>query len=96
MRADRVDGVHRRVGAGFGRFGGGFGHRDRLLPGVRTCLDASGFAVCHASGCLDAFGYAFRVPDGHRARYDLGAPDEFPHARKFRRVRKLHGALHLR
>ena len=96
MRGDRVEFAHRRVRVGFGWFGGGLGHRSRFIPGVRAFLDARDFAGRHASGCLESFRYrhAFRVPDGLRARHGLRAPDEFPHAREFRRVRKLHGARH--
>ena len=98
MRGDRDDFVHGRVRACFGRFGSGFGYRSRLIPGVRASLDASDFAVRHASGCLKALRYrhAFRLPDGLRAPHGLRAPDEFPHAREFRRGRKLHGARHPR
>ena len=89
MRGDRVDFVHRRVRVGFGWFGGGFGHRNRLIPGVRASLDASDFGGRYASGCHKLVRYR-HVPC---TLHDRREPRQFPHARW---ASELHGARHLR
>lgn len=87
MRGDRVDAVRRRVGTGFGRFGGRCGHRGRVGPGVRACLGAGHFGAGHFGA-----GRAYTCPEA-TCQNVLGARDEFP---RFRGSRELYGARRLR
>ena len=89
MREDRVDFVRRCVRVGFGWFGSGSGHRERLIPGVRASLDTSDFGGRYASGCHEVVRY-------HYAPCTPGDLREPRHAGEFRRDSELHGARHLR
>jgi hypothetical protein len=92
MRRDWVDFVHRWVRVGFGWFGSGFGHRNRLISGLRASLDASDFGGRYASGCHEVVRYRHAPCTLH----DLRESRQFPHAREFRGDSELHGARHLR
>ncbi len=86
MRGERAESSRRRVGGGFGRFGGGSGRHARGVADVRAYRytrvnpDASDFAGTHAFRCRQAFRHrhGFRAPD------DFPARDEFPDEREFR------------
>jgi len=69
MRGVWIDAIHRCVRPGFAN---GFGHRSRLIPGVRACLDTSDFGGRHACG-RHAVAHYRQDP---RALHGLRAPHE--------------------
>ena len=93
----RWDFVHRCVRVRFGCFGSGFGHRNRLIPGLRASLDARDFGASdfggrYASGCHEVVRYRHAPRTSHQLR----EPHELPRTHEFRGDSELHGARHLR
>jgi hypothetical protein len=87
MRGVWVDAIRRCVRPGFGI---GFGHRSRLIPGVRACLDASDLGVRHARG-HHAVAHYRQDP---RALHGLCAPHQQAPGGDRRGDSELHGPLH--
>jgi hypothetical protein len=89
MWGEWIDAICRWVRPGFGI---GFGHRGRLIPGVRACFDASDLGVCHACG---HHAVAHHGQDS-RALHRLGAPHQQAPGGDFRGSGEVHRALHPR
>ena len=89
MWGEWIDAIRRWVRPGFGI---GFGHRGRLSPGVRACLDASDLGGRHARGHHAVADYR----QDPAALHGLGTPHKQAPGGDFRGGSELHGALHLR